>query len=294
MGWSDMFRVVFTFVVALMLSAPVWAGNWNQHLYKDTDWSHQFQVSCGLPGDTVQWLMEGDTKFLRFSLKNGQMGRCIQDPINRHGAPFWERVELQSLPFYLKKNTTYEIKLRLRFVQGFNNDRESFFQIHNRCPKGKPIREDPNGKCFPPLMFKVTADPRTKRWLHIAYLSKDKGFNHEEAIPWDDNANSFDPGRVLGEWVDIHMIVSRIEQTGSLKMSLKARQRFWKQAITDFDIMPNSKPYLKFGIYRPAQANWDEAKLSGYQLDYPPNPARYLPNETSVIDYDFIKIKKIK
>jgi len=289
-----MVRIVLTFALALMLSATAWAENWNSHQYKDTDWTHQFEVSCGLPKDTVQWLSEDDTKFLRFTLKNGQKGLCISDPLKRSGAPYWERAELQSHPFYIKMNSTYEIKVRLRFLKGFNNDRETFFQIHNKCPKGKPIPENPNGKCYPPLMFKVTNDPRTKRWFHIAYLSKDRGYNHINVEPWDDNAKSFDPGNAFGQWVDMHLIVSREEQSGSLEISLKAGDRVWKNKITSFDIMPKSDPYIKFGIYRPAQQDIDDDKLNGYHLAYPPNPEKYLPNKTSIIDFDYIKINKIK
>ena len=74
---------------------------------------------------------EGKTKFLRFRLFNGQIGTSSMDYYPRNRAPYWERAELSSKKSLISYFKSYEIEFRVRFLKGFTNYRETFFQYHN-------------------------------------------------------------------------------------------------------------------------------------------------------------------
>ena len=63
--------------------------------YKDKDWNVMFHENCQLPAySSTQWVEEQGERFLRFTLKNGQVGGCSSDNRARHGAPGQRRQAL--------------------------------------------------------------------------------------------------------------------------------------------------------------------------------------------------------
>ena len=124
--------------------------------YQDKDWNLEFYDNCGLPeSSSVRWVTEGKETFLRFTLKNKQVGGCSTDGIKRHGAPYWERAEIKQANT-LAQNTDYTLTFKVRFVKGFSYPREDFFQMHQSvagCRVG------------PPMMFKFSYGHFTpKHW----------------------------------------------------------------------------------------------------------------------------------
>ena len=98
--------------------------------YKDRDWNVEFYDNCGLPEySSVDWVEEGGERFLRFTLKDGQVGGCRSDNRARSRAPWWERAEVKQTTG-LERDRNYSLTFRVRFVKGFNNDREGFIQVH--------------------------------------------------------------------------------------------------------------------------------------------------------------------
>lgn len=98
--------------------------------YKDRDWNVEFYENCQMPDyHSAQWVEEEGERFLRFTLKNGQVGGCSTDNRRRHRAPCWERAELKQT-HTLEKDRDYSLTFRVRFLKGFSYDREDFLQIH--------------------------------------------------------------------------------------------------------------------------------------------------------------------
>ena len=91
----------------------------------DKDWDVGFYSNCQLPKNTISTIEENGNKFLRFQLKNMQIGGCSSDRKRRHSAPYWERVELKQSNF-LNKNSIYEIKFKVRFLVSKEIEKLSF------------------------------------------------------------------------------------------------------------------------------------------------------------------------
>ena len=114
----------------------------------DKDWDVGFYSNCQLPKNTISTIEENGNKFLRFQLKNMQKGGCSTDRQRRHSAAYWERAELKQRMNF-RKDSTYEIKFKVRFIEGFEGNRETFFQIHQYSD---------NCKVGPPMMLKFHND----------------------------------------------------------------------------------------------------------------------------------------
>ena len=102
--------------------------------FTDTDWNLTFYNNAGFPvtdGEyqSVKWVTEGKNKLLRFELRNGDKGECSSDDMERAGAPYWERAEVKQ-DTTLERNKNYSLDFDVRFVKGFQGERETFFQIH--------------------------------------------------------------------------------------------------------------------------------------------------------------------
>ena len=98
--------------------------------YKDRDWNVEFYENCDMPEyHSAQWIEEDGERFLRFTLKNGQVGGCATDNRARSRAPWWERAEVKQVNG-LERDRNYSLTFRVRFVKGFDNDREAFIQLH--------------------------------------------------------------------------------------------------------------------------------------------------------------------
>ena len=99
--------------------------------YQDRDWNIEFYDNCGFPGiNSAQWITEGKETFLRFTLKNNEVGRCSPDGTRD---PYRERAEIKQTTI-LYEDTDYSLTYRIRFVKGFHYTSETFMQIHQNAP----------------------------------------------------------------------------------------------------------------------------------------------------------------
>lgn len=131
-------KLFFAAVIALVLIAT----NAIAKPQTDTDWNWSGDSSCGHPrSDSVQWLTEGDRRFVRFQLRDGDIGKCPtdNDPAHsaKYGKPYSERTEWAGHAFY-DDGRLYHISFDVRFVQGFDQDQltATFFQIKD-CPTSR-------------------------------------------------------------------------------------------------------------------------------------------------------------
>lgn len=265
--------------------------------FKDDDWTHTFYERCGskggfASGSEVKWIKEGDTKFLRFTLAGGQKGNCSRDKKrrkNQRSIPHWERSEITSGPdsrnkFLLRSGGHYKINLRLRFFEGFVSNNESILQLYSECPW--------KGRCSPLLMLKSSGsyplDSPSFLRTHVLVHKGDKKKTrsnvssvsilndyHESRLDFLDNFNTyFSPTTHIGKWVNIIFVVSITPKEAVLKSRIVSDSEVWTVPEQTIDIPQGyPDPYIVLGLYRP-----------GSDL---------LPNPTSTIDFDYIKISKL-
>ena len=203
--------------------------------YQDKDWNVEFYDNCGLPeSSSVRWVTEGKETFLRFTLKNKQVGGCRTDGIQRHGAPYWERAEIKQTTS-LKKDTDYTLTFRVRFVKGFTYEREDFFQMHQGvqgCRVG------------PALMFKFSNGRLISKIWNERFTRK---------VQIDE---------VLGKWIDVKLEVYLTESYYSLYFN---EEKLVDEG--DFGVDTCGEPHFKFGIYRPGDERATAERISIVDFD---------------------------
>lgn len=269
---------------SIFIAVPMifWSGvAISEQTFQDKDWSHKFYGDCGLPENSVNWVTDDTTKFLRFSLKDGQKGFCSSDRQNRGGAPYWERAELISgtgpkSKFVLRPVNKYHIKLRVRFVEGFTGDRESIFQLKQKCGS--------KGYCPPMFMLRSTGYAPYPANLYVEALSDPEGgkksWNSRKAYRvgatkiTNEAGISFRPSNYYGEWLDFNLRLSVEPKASVLWTEIKTKNgdRYLNTAEA-VAIGNASPPFIKVGLYR--------AGSTGF------------PNDRSTVDYDIISITKL-
>lgn len=198
--------------------------------YRDKDWNVGFYDNCGLPeSSSARWVTEGKETFLRFTLKNKQVGGCRTDGMQRHGAPYWERAEIKQTTS-LKKDTDYTLTFRVRFVKGFIYEREDFFQMHQSV-KGCRVG--------PPLMVKVQY-----------------GFfrgGHHKAI---------EINKIIGKWIDVRLVFNIENRHYDLFFGNKQLMKGGYLSVESC-----GEPHFKFGIYRPGDEGAADERISILDID---------------------------
>jgi len=241
--------------------------------YKDKDWNVYFYDNCVFPSykkenRNLRWIKEKNNKFLRFQLSNKQIGKCSSDNKIRNGAPYWERAELKQVSIF-KKNTSYEIKFKVRFIKGFQNDYEYFFQIHGYSSK----------ECNSPILFIQTKGRNkhlrvllrkypSERDNNISNLIK-KGSFKKYKLATNSSRRIFIKD-ILNKWTNIKLLIHFKKTDGILDMYFDEEKVLEKQS---FDILKCHTPHIKFGIYRPGNSS--------------------NKNFTSIIDFDKFIINEI-
>ena len=211
----------------------------------DKEWNVSFYSNCQLPKNSISTIEENGNKFLRFQLKNMQKGGCSSDRKRRHSAPYWERTELKQ-SIFLDTNSIYEIKFKIRFLEGFKGSRETFFQIHQSvkgCRTGPTTMLKFNYK-------KLRLDAKRNYIHHAKYF------------------NNTDIKDLINKWSEFKIIYDGKNKI--INVFLNNNLIF--KNIT-FVPLPCGRPHIKFGIYRPGN--------------------KYTPIETSVVDFDDMKVKKL-
>lgn len=225
--------------VALLLtgihvaSADYTAGRsldyFGKRAYTDSDWNVTFFENCDLPEySSTRWLQEEGERFLRFTLKNGQVGGCDSDNRQRNGAPFWERAEVKQTTT-LERDRDYSLSYRVRFVKGFDKDRENFLQLHQYAA----------GCRVGPLVMVKLGSGRlmgaTTPFLVKDVLGK-----------WVNVGFDFNPARSYDLYLDDDKVVDN--------------ERIHRQH-------PCGGPHLKIGIYRPGDTEATGDRLSVMDVD---------------------------
>ena len=241
--------------------------------YKDKDWNIYFYDNCGFPSNkknnkNLSWIKEKNNKFLRFQLSDKQIGKCSSDNKIRNRAPYWERAELKQKGIF-KKNTSYEIRFKVRLIEGFQNDYEYFFQIHGYKSM----------KCNSPLLF-IQTKGRNK---HLRLLLRRYPLDRNESVSNLIKKGSFVKYKlgtnssrrifvkdILNKWVDIKFLIHFKQTNGILDMYFNGEKVIENQS---FDMLKCQTPHIKFGIYRPGN---DQSK-----------------NFTSIIDFDKFIVNEI-
>ncbi len=213
--------------------------------YTDHDWNLEFYDNCGLPTNrSVQWIKEDENKFIRFRLDTKHYGMCSSDRNARNKAPYWERAELKQVDS-LKRGVGYKLEFHARFMEGYDGNREAFWQIHSCSSRSC---------CRPPIIIKFNDGVLM---LSAIKPSGERSSNHISSVKITD---------LLGKWSDI---VLKFSTNAFPKISLELNQKTIFDKIR-FTIPKCGIPHFKFGIYRPGSASgtnqsivdFDKIKLS--------------------------------
>ncbi len=197
--------------------------------YKDSDWNVAFHANCDLPASSsTQWIRENGERFLRFTLKDGQVGGCRSDARSRSRAPYWERAEIKQSTA-LEKGRDYSLTYRVRFARGFDHDRENFLQLHQYT----------SGCRVGPLVM-VKFDHGRLQGAATPFLVQ--GIRGK----WVDVRFDFNPARSYDLYLDGRKVVAN---------KLIRRRRAC------------GEPHLKVGIYRPGDTGATGDRLSVMDVD---------------------------
>jgi hypothetical protein len=185
-----------------------------------------FGSFCELPAGSVK--RSGSAT--RFTLRHGDVGGCRTDARARHGAPYWERAELQS--GHLRSGRTYDISFDVRFDPGTrSSNRTTFFQIHTASSACLA--------CYPALMLKVHADGRVAASvLSTPDRHVDRGLGVSR-------------GTLATGWNRIR-VVAGIEpgRKNDLRVFIGGRPAL----ATEMLVPARGQAFLKYGLYRPGDA----------------------------------------
>jgi len=187
--------------------------------YFDDDWNETFYASDRLPSlKSIQWIEEKNNKFLRFTLKDKDKGGAYTDQKHRNGAPYHERAEIKQR-ISLNKSKIYEINFSIRFIKGFNEYGENFFQLHQST-----------SQCRAPPLVMLESSGGIINGLWDFKISENKG-----------------------KWINFNIILDLINQ----RYSIKIDNKLFKELNGFRKLLAKcSTPYVKIGIYRPGSQNF--------------------------------------
>ncbi|WP_137703296.1 hypothetical protein [Marimonas lutisalis] len=226
--------------------------------FHDADWNWKAEPKCGFPKrDSVRWMRQGERRFLRFQVRDGDIGKCNTDNDKAHGKKFkkpWsERAEIKGPAF--KEEGIYKVSFDVRFVQGFDQNRTSttFFQIKD-CPDSRV-----------PVMAMLGG------WNKRNGGPAKFGFSLAVSSPghkWISRPISPDP--VDNRWRKVEII---FENYSTQALTVSVGGKTWLPRTTFQNIFYCGRPTLDLGIYRAG------------------DPGK---NAHSIVDYDKVTIEKIK
>ena len=228
---------MFIVIAALLLAGAQAAADWtagrsfdyfDKTVYKDRDWNVEFYENCDLPNySSVDWAREGGEKFLRFTLKDGQVGGCGRDAVYRSGAPYHERAEIKQT-HTMSKGVDYTLTFKARF-EGFRWHRESFLQIH------QGVRG-----CRVPPLTKLEFRGGSLRWSSPPVRIEE----------------------VRGKWIDV-----RFDFNTEMGWELYFDGKKVISDGPYFTPYGCGEPHFKLGIYRPGDPDAKGDRLSVLDID---------------------------
>lgn len=201
----------------------------NKTTYRDRDWNVMFYENCELPEySSTEWIEEKGERFLRFTLEDGQVGGCRSDNRSRSRAPYWERAEIKQTTT-LEKDRDYSLTYRVRFLKGFDNDREDFLQIHQSvsgCRVGPLVMLKFSNGYLLGATTPLLVEDILGKWVNVRF--------------------DFNPARSYDLYVDGKKIVDN---------KIIRRKN------------PCGEPHLKIGIYRPGDSEATGERQSVMDVD---------------------------
>lgn len=206
---KKLFIIFFTILFSTNSSVAYSKGE----KYIDSDWNMTFYNHCGFPSSkgkkqNVKWVEKDENKFLRFSLYNGQVGKCSNDNKKRKkGEPYTERADIKQWS-KLEKGFQYEISFRLRIVEGFKSKREKFFKISskssNKCSKTSLF-----------LQFSGRKNPKGFR-LHLLDLSNNKETFKKYKLEY--NHSKIQVHKLNNKWTNLKFLIRFKEKDAELDL----------------------------------------------------------------------------
>ena len=217
-----------------MVSSDGYFDTGGNTTYQDKDWNLEFYENCDLPdSSSVRWVTEGKETFLRFTLKDKQIGGCSSDGVARHSAPYWERAEIKQTTS-INPTKDYVLTFKVRFVKGYSYSREDFLQLHQGVP---------GCRVGPIMMFKFSE----------SFLKTN--FSNERIM------RSVDIDDLRGRWVDVRFEFS---PSKSYDLYLDGKKLIDDGYVRFFEC---GQPYLKIGIYRPGDEKAEGNRISIVDYD---------------------------
>ena len=206
--------------------------------------SHSFAVSfeknCKVPKGLIKIVKIDGEKYTQFTLKDKDKGGCSTDKKSRSGAPYWERAELAQRNT-LSKNKIHEISFKVKIVEGFKGERETFFQIHNYNKSAKSV--------YPSVMLKFDDGFYASTSTHPSNLQLD--FMYVDQQHYHINRKDIPLANLKSEWQYFKVILSKIDkntETGYVTIYLN-NDIIFNEIKTYFP--KKGTPRIKYGIYRP-------------------------------------------
>jgi len=210
-----------------------------------------------MPRDTsMQVLSQGGVPFVRFTVIDGDIGGAPTDNDPTHSRifdrPYSERAEVR-MDGTMRRNSTYEISFEARFVEGFQGEAETFFQIHT----GQK----------PPLMFFFRDFGRTHLLANLMQGCQSTCGRNDQPT-YVRHKTIFPRSGMFGQWHEFRLIIDTSNQ-GSMSIFFNGTVLVQDQPVT---FPTQHRPYVRLGVYRAGD-------LSG--------------NATSVVDYRALNIVRV-
>lgn len=213
--------------------------------YRDSGWNWKAEPNCAAPArDSIRWMKQGDRRFLRIQLRDGEKGNCSTDQDAKHGAQFgkpWsERAEIKGRAF--DRQGVYRISFDVRFVQGFAHPRRfaTFFQIKD-CPDSR----------VPAMAMLGGSTSRPKAAFSLAPGTPGKKYK----------SRFVSPNPVNNRW---HRVEAIFENNATQALEVKFDGATWLPRTTFSNAFLCGKPSFRLGIYRAG----DPGKRSHAIVDY--------------------------
>ena len=207
-----------------------------------------------MPRDTsMQVLSQGGLPFVRFTVMDGDIGGAPTDNDPTHSRifdrPYSERAEVR-MDGTMRRNSIYEITFEARFVEGFQGESETFFQIHT----GQK----------PPLMFMFREFGRTHLLANLMQGCQ-SSCGHNDQPEYVRHKTIYPRSGMFGHWHQFRLVIDTSNQ-GSMSIYFNGAAFIQDQPVT---FPSQHRPCVRLGVYRAGD-------LSG--------------NATSVVDYRAIDI----
>jgi hypothetical protein len=246
---------IYAGLLATVMTLPAAA-----QMYTDTDWSEPFKTSCGFPrADNAQWVERKGDQYIRFNLREGDVGNCPTDQRKSGKFQTRERAELAQKTKWMRLGESYDIRFETIFEQGFNGRGEIFFQIHG-------FNQGCNAA---PLLMMLFADQKlTIRALTDVGSAKAPKGRYAQVATFRPRIQSLYNQPVRFD------ISADLAERGTARILMNGKP------ITDtfaLGAAACATPYVKFGIYR-----------TGESVD----PAQKNPRGLSVALFDDVQINE--